>query len=69
MHLVSLQAQTIQLGDSSFPLRAGESIHTENSYKFGVEPFGRLARASGFAPRATWTDKDGLFAVHALEVL
>ena len=46
--------------------RAGETIHTENSYKYSVESFQALARGSGWSPLAVWTD--GLFSVHLLRV-
>ena len=41
----------------SFEFRAGETIHTENSYKYTVESFGALARGSGWTPVAAWTDR------------
>ncbi len=46
--------------------RAGESIHTESSYKYSIERFTALARGSGWTPRASWTDPAGMFSVHAL---
>jgi len=46
--------------------RAGETIHTENSYKYSVESFGALARGTGWTPLKTWTDRNGLFCVQAL---
>ena len=46
--------------------RAGETIHTENSYKYTVEFFGALARGSGWTPVAAWTDPLNYFSVHAL---
>ncbi len=46
--------------------RAGETIHTENSYKYSLESFGALARGAGWTPVAVWTDADKYFSVHAL---
>ena len=46
--------------------RAGETIHTENSYKYTLESFGALARGSGWTPVAAWTDAGANFSVHAL---
>jgi L-histidine Nalpha-methyltransferase len=46
--------------------RAGETIHTENSYKYTLESFGALARGSGWDSRHVWTDPDRYFAVFAL---
>ncbi len=47
-------------------LGAGETIHTENSYKYTLESFAALARGAGWSPRAVWTDAGGNFSVHAL---
>jgi uncharacterized SAM-dependent methyltransferase len=51
---------------TSFSFRPGESIHTENSYKYSVERFTALARGSGWQVRESWTDAKGMFSVHAL---
>jgi len=66
MHLISRKAQTVRVLGRSFSFRAGESIHTESSYKYSLERFAALARGSGWTPRATWTDAAGMFSVHAL---
>jgi dimethylhistidine N-methyltransferase len=62
MHLASTKRQKVRVKAISF--RAGETIHTENSYKYTVASFEALARGSGWSPLAAWTD--GRFAVHAL---
>jgi dimethylhistidine N-methyltransferase len=66
MHLISRTQQTVRVLGNSFAFRPGESIHTENSYKYSLDRFTALARGSGWAPRASWTDADGLFSVHVL---
>jgi dimethylhistidine N-methyltransferase len=66
MHLISRKAQTVRVLGRSFSFRAGETIHTENSYKYSLERFAALARGSGWRPRACWTDSAGMFSVHAL---
>jgi dimethylhistidine N-methyltransferase len=66
MHLISRKAQTVRVLGRNISFRAGESIHTENSYKYSLERFAALARGSGWTPRATWTDGAGMFSVHAL---
>jgi uncharacterized SAM-dependent methyltransferase len=66
MHLISKKAQTVRILGRSFAFRAGETIHTESSYKYSVERFVALARGSGWKPIASWTDVDGMFSVHAL---
>jgi dimethylhistidine N-methyltransferase len=66
MHLISKKAQTVRILGRSFSFRAGESIHTESSYKYSLERFTALARGSGWRPRHSWTDAAGMFSVHAL---
>jgi dimethylhistidine N-methyltransferase len=66
MHLISKKPQTVRLLGTNLTFRAGESIHTESSYKYSVDRFTTLARGSGWTPRASWTDKAGMFSVHAL---
>jgi dimethylhistidine N-methyltransferase len=66
MHLVSRMAQTVRILGKSFAFRAGESIHTENSYKYSFERFTTLAKSTGWIPQVSWTDDENLFAVHAL---
>lgn len=64
MHLVSTQRQEVHVNGTTIEFRAGETIHTENSYKYTIESFEALARAGGWQPLKTWTD--GLFCVQAL---
>jgi dimethylhistidine N-methyltransferase len=66
MHLISRTQQTVRVLGNSFAFRPGESIHTENSYKYSIDRFTALARGSGWTPRASWTDADKLFSVHEL---
>jgi dimethylhistidine N-methyltransferase len=66
MHLVSAAAQTVRLNGDAIHFAAGETIHTENSYKFQVEEFQRLACKNGFRPEHVWTDPQNLFSLHYL---
>jgi dimethylhistidine N-methyltransferase len=66
MHLISRRAQTVWVQGKTFSFRAGESIHTENSYKYSLARFTALARGSGWIPRHSWTDADAMFSVQAL---
>ena len=66
MHLISLKRQTVQIGSHRFTFDAGESIHTENSYKYSTEQFRALAARAGFSGRKVWTDRRGLFSLHGL---
>lgn len=66
MHLVSLAAQTVHIAGRAFAFAEGETIHTENSYKYGVEEFQALARRAGWTPEQVWTDAANLFSVHLM---
>jgi len=66
MHLVSRRAQAFGVAGRRFAFAEGETIHTEDSHKYGLEEFLGLARAAGWHPRETWTDADDLFAVYLL---
>lgn len=68
MHLESETDQTVQLGGKEFTFSAGETIHTENSYKYGLEEFATLAESAGFRAKHAWTDPKSLFSMHWLEV-
>lgn len=64
MHLVSRIDQSVCIGDDTFEFMAGESIHTESSYKYDVNEFAALARAAGWDWRRYWSDESGYYAVH-----
>ena len=66
MHLESLIAQSVTVQGRRFDFSAGETIHTENSYKYSVSEFQQLARQAGFEPLRAWTDAQQLFSVHYL---
>jgi len=66
MHLISRKAQSARVLGRSFSFRPGESIHTENSYKYSVARFAALARGAGWRVRESWTDPASMFSVHAL---
>jgi L-histidine Nalpha-methyltransferase len=65
MHLVSEKKQSVWLAgiDLRVSFDAGESIHTENSYKYRPGDAEAMLAKAGFAPEATWTDERGWFAV------
>jgi dimethylhistidine N-methyltransferase len=68
MHLRSLRDQTVRLGQSAIEFREGETIHTENSYKYSSGSFAALVRDTGFEVARSWTDDDRMFTVYELEV-
>ena len=63
MHLVSDAIQTVSINGHTFRFRSGETIHTENSYKFTPARLSALAEAAGWNVKTIWTDKDFPFAV------
>jgi dimethylhistidine N-methyltransferase len=63
MHLASTKRQRVRVNGMTANFRAGETIHTENSYKYTIESFQALARGSGWSPLQSWSD--GLFGVLA----
>jgi L-histidine Nalpha-methyltransferase len=67
MHLISKKPQAVRLLGTSLSFRPGETIHTENSYKYSIDRFAALARGSGWKVKQSWTDAAGMFSVHALQ--
>ncbi len=67
MHLVSQRDQTVRILGERFTFTAGETIHTENSYKYSLPRFRDLAEQAGWTLQQSWMDDDGLFSVHALQ--
>jgi dimethylhistidine N-methyltransferase len=66
MHLVSRRVQRATVAGRVFAFSEGETIHTENSYKYDLEQFRGLAGSAGWLHRRMWTDPDRLFSVHLL---
>ncbi len=69
MHLVSTERQTIRLDHTVIELKPGETIHTENSYKYDLEQFAAIAARSGWRRVACWTDDQELFSVQYYEAI
>ncbi len=67
MHLESNIDHIVRLGESAISFAKGETIHTENSYKYTQESFRALAEDSGFCVRKSWLDDKHLFSVHYLD--
>lgn len=65
MHLVSRIAQQVSAGalDLTVEFHPGETIHTENSYKYVPGQAEALLAEAGFRAEATWADARGWFAV------
>jgi len=67
MHLASETRQKVRVRGRTFEFTAGETIHTECSYKYTLASFAALARRAGWTPASAWTDPDGNFSVHVLK--
>ena len=70
MHLVSRRAQKVHIPSNSagpaliLDFASGETIHTENSYKFTPARVRRLLASAGFELTRSWQDDQHLFAVN-----
>jgi dimethylhistidine N-methyltransferase len=69
MHLEAAESHTVPVRalDLEIPFSRGESIHTENSYKYHRDQLAKLAAEAGFRPRQTWLDSQSRFSVNLLE--
>jgi L-histidine Nalpha-methyltransferase len=67
MHLASLKRQKVRVAGDTVDFRAGETIHTENSYKYSIESLTALASGTGWNLISTWTDPKKYFAVSAFK--
>lgn len=57
MHLVSTRQQQVMVNDHRFHFSQGESIHTENCYKYTRNAFGSMATECGWHVRSLWQDQ------------
>ena len=64
MHLRTLEDVRFRVAGEAFVMQAGETIHTENSYKYTLPEARLLAHASGWDPVHVWTDPEQLFSLH-----
>ena len=67
MHLKSRIAQEVRVAGKTFSFKAGETIHTESSYKYSLEDFKKMAQEVGFRRIQYWTDSEVLFSVQLFE--
>ena len=63
MHLVARRDVEFQIEDNRFAFKAGDTIHTENSHKYGPRGARLLLLAGGWTPLAEWTDPNEDFAL------
>lgn len=69
MHLVSGCIQQVNIGDRRLSFYHGDTIHTENAYKYTYDGFTALAVLAGFEPVKVWMDEREYFSVHCLRVV
>ena len=63
IRLINSDEQTVNIGDDSVVIEAGEGILTEYSHKYTLEGFAEMAEGAGFQVNHVWTDANELFSV------
>lgn len=63
MHLEAARDLAFTIAGTRFAMRAGETIHTENSHKYGLRDGRLLLHAAGWGVVREWTDADDQFAL------
>lgn len=69
MHLLSVRAQSVNIAGKRVAFVEGETIHTENSYKYQTDAFARIAADAGFADDCRWHDAQQWFAVCSFQAV
>jgi dimethylhistidine N-methyltransferase len=67
MFLDVKHTHAVTIGGTPIRFEAGESVHTENSFKYDPEDFLAMAERAGFSRVGAWTDERGWFGVFLLE--
>lgn len=63
MHLQAQRAVRVEWPEGVRYFEKGETIHTENSYKYTTNNFSSLLRDAGFSPTQLWQDENKWFAL------
>ena len=63
MHLEATRDVDFEIADGFFSMTRRETIHTENSLKYGPRDARVLLRAGGWSPIAEWGDQKELFSL------
>ena len=68
LYLVSVRSQRVTIGRLGLEVgfAAGETIHTENSYKYALAEMDEVSRAAGLHAERCWQDAEGRFSLHLL---
>lgn len=69
MHLVSTTNQKFTIAGNRFHMALGDSIHTENSYKYSLPEFKELADSANFKVEKVWHDQNSLFSEQLLRAV
>ena len=68
MRLRSKKNNKIKINGSKYLIKKNEEIHTENSHKYTIKSFKKLANEAGWKIEKTWVDDKKLFSVHCLNL-
>ena len=68
MRLRSKRNNKIKINSSKYLIKKNEEIHTENSHKYTIKSFKKLANEAGWNIEKTWVDDKKLFSVHCLNL-
>jgi dimethylhistidine N-methyltransferase len=63
MHIEAVRDVAFEVTGESFSMAQGETIHTENSHKYGERDARLLLLAGGWTPVEEWTDEEARFAL------
>lgn len=66
MHLCSQRRHRVRIQGYDFAFERGETIHTENSYKYHPHEFAALARRAGWRTCKGWLAEGGMFSAALL---
>lgn len=69
MHLECSKDHWVHISGHAYRFKSGETIHTENSYKYSTPEFHDLAAQASFSPVRVWADPAGLFSIHYLTAM
>ena len=67
MHLKSKVTQMVKVHETVFRFKEGETIHTENSYKYLPKEFEELCSRAKMKLVKNWKDENDLFCVYYFE--
>ena len=68
MHLVTMIDHSVKIFDKKIDFKVGETIHTENSYKYTYKSFERLIESAGYRIQSFFSDEKSFFGVFILKI-